>query len=138
MNVDKEIMNQVKLYAQEFVEREYPEEAPYFDIAWETYRKALQDESNTGPRRMLTVRDLKKPTVRDLKKPTVRLSRSSPIMAPRVIRAFHILFTVTDRVESESRKRSKQEMLQFFSQEKFSFEFSMKIVDFFTERRDSQ
>ena len=130
MNVDKEIMNQVKLYAQEFVEREYPEEAPYFDIAWETYRKALQDESNTGPRRMLTVRDLKKPTV--------RLSRSSPIMAPRVIRAFHILFTVTDRVESESRKRSKQEMLQFFSQEKFSFEFSMKIVDFFTERRDSQ
>ncbi len=137
MNVDKEIMNQVKRCAQDFVEREYPEEAPYFDIAWETYRKALQDEL-TGPRRILTVRDLKKPTVRDLKKPTVNLSRSSTIMAPRVIRAFHILFTVTDRVKSGSHNYSKQEMLQLLSQEKFSFDFSAKIVDFFTERRDSQ
>jgi hypothetical protein len=54
-------------------------------------------------------------------------------MAPLVISAFHILFTMP--VESERYEPRKQELLQQLSQ-KFSLEFSMEIVDFFMEKED--
>ncbi len=138
MKVDRDIMNQVKRCAKEFVEKEYPEEALYFDIAWTTYSKALQGNPSTSSGRILTIKDLRKPTVRDLRKPTVRLGGSSTIMAPRVIRAFHILFTTNQRMESEPNENHKQEMLQLLSQEKFSTEFSTKVVNFFMENGNSQ
>jgi len=136
MNTDKVIMDQVKCCAKEFVEREYPDEAPYFDIAWEIFREALQSKKNIGPSRGLTVSDLKRPTIRDLKRPTVILGENGTIMAPRVIRAFHILFTMNGRMKPENSESLKQEMLQLLSQKKFSPELSIKIVDFFMENRD--
>lgn len=138
MNTDKVIMDQVKGYAKEFVEREYPDEAPYFDIAWEIFKEALQGTKNIGPGRGLTVKDLRRPTVRNSKRPTVKLGENGTIMAPRVIRAFHILLTMTQRVGPENSESLKQEMLQILSQKKFSSELSVKIVDFFIENRVDQ
>ena len=137
MKVDREVMNQVRRCSKEFIEKEYPEEALYFDIAWTTYSKALQGNPSAYSGRILTINDLRKPTVRDLRKPTVRLGGSSTIMAPRVIRAFHILF-LNQRMESEPDENHKQEMLQLLSQEKFSSEFSTKVVNFFVENGNSK
>lgn len=134
MNTDNDIINQVRLCAKKFVEKEYPSEAPYFDIAWETYMKAFQSNTNTGSDRMLRIKDLRKPTVRDSEEPATEAERSSTIMAPKAIRAFHILLSRAEKMESGSSEKSKQEMLLLLSQKKFPSEFSMKIVDFLMEQ----
>jgi len=136
MNTEKDFMNQVRHCAKEFIEREYPDEAPYFDIAWETFKKAIQSK-NIGRDRGLTIGDLKKPSVRDSNE-SFGLGRRSTITAPRVIRAFHILFAMMQRKESKTSENLKQEMLHLLSQENFSSEFSMKIVDFFMEKKSDQ
>lgn len=136
MNTEKVIMDQIRCCAKEFVEREYPDEAPYFDIAWEIFKEALNDTKKSGPNRGLTIADLKRPTVRDMKRAPINLGENGTIMAPRVIRAFHILFTMKWRMRPENGESLKQEILQLLSQKKFSPELSMKIVDFFMENRD--
>lgn len=143
MNIDDDIMDQVKRCAKEFVEKNCPDEAPYFPIAWEAYERAFQGDNSSMYRRPTVrdsrrsaVRNLKGPTVRDLSKSTVRLEEDTIIMGPRVIRAFHILFTMmAERTESENSENLKQEMLQQLSQGKFSPEFSKEVVDFFVENR---
>lgn len=136
MNIQTDIMDQVKDFAEEFMEKEYPDEAPYFHIAWDNFEKALQN-SKIEPGEEPLVWDLKGPLVRDLEEP-VRLEGDDTIMAPMVISAFHLLFTMVRGIESEPSESLKQEMLQFLSQKKFSLEFSMEIVDFFMEKRDGQ
>lgn len=129
-NMDENIMDQVKRYAEEFVEREYPDEAPYFDIAWDNFTEALQDNRND-------IWGLKGPTVRDAKAPP--RVKHDIIMVPRVIRAFHLLIAMmTQRMESEDNESLKQEMVQFLTERKFSLEFSTEIVNFFMEKRDGQ
>ena len=142
MNIDDDIMDRVKRCAKEFVEKKWPDEAPYFPIAWEAYERALQGDSSmhrpsaVRDSRKSVVRNLKGPTVRDSHRFTVRLDDDTIIMGPRVIRAFHILFTMmAERTESENSETLKQEMLQQLSQGKFSLEFSREIVDFFVENR---
>lgn len=129
MNADKDIMDQIKRYAEKFMEKEYPDEAPYFPIAWDTFKRVLQDKNDDL--------ELIKPTVRDLEESVV-LEQDDTIMAPTVIRAFHILLTITQRMESDNPETLKQEMLQVLSQNGFPLEFSMEIVDFFMENREDQ
>ena len=136
MNIQTDIMDQVKHFAEEFMEKEYPDEAPYFHIAWDNFEKALQN-SKIEPGEEPLVWDLKGPLVRDLEGP-VRLEGDDTIMAPLVIRAFHLLFTMIQGIELEPSENLKQKMLQLLSQKKFSLEFSMEIVDFFVEKRDGQ
>lgn len=149
MDTDNGIMDQVKHYAKEFVERQYPDEAPYFSIAWEAYVKAHQSSRNidhrsgssrhTADSRRSALRNLKGPTVRGSRRSALNLDGDNIIMGPRVIRAFHILITMMEqRTESENSENLKQEMLQLLLQEKFSHEFSMKIVDFYMENRGNQ
>lgn len=129
MNADTDIMDQIKHYAEKFMEKEYPDEAPYFPIAWDTFMRVLQDKNDDL--------ELVKPTVRDSEESVV-LEQDDTIMAPTVIRAFHILFTITQKMESDNPETLKQEMLQVLSQNKFPLEFSMEIVDFFMENREDQ
>ncbi len=133
MNMNKDILDRVKRYAEEFVEKEYPDEAPYFDIAWETFEEAIQGSKISL--KGLTVKDLRGPTVRNLQR--LNLEGDSTIMAPRVIRAFHILFTAEQRMGPDGSENLKQEMVQILSQ-KFSLELSLKIVDFFMENKGDQ
>lgn len=135
MNTNTDILEQIRHYAEEFVEREFPDEAPYFDIAWETFTETLQSTGCIGLKG-LTIKDLRGPTVRDLKRCT-GLEKDSTIMAPRVIRAFHILCNTWQRMELDDSENCKQEMVQILSQ-KFSLDFSLKIVDFFMENSDDQ
>jgi hypothetical protein len=137
MYIDNDIIGQVRHCAQEFVKRQYPDEVPYFDIAWETFTRTLQSKKRVAQGRRPTIKDLRGPTIRDVKKSTVRLGRNGTIMAPRVIRAFHILFTMTAQpMEPENGESLRQEMLQLLSQKQFSLEFSTGIVDFFMENRE--
>lgn len=128
--VDENTMDQVKHYAEVFMKREYPDEAPFFDIAWNNFIEALRDNKND-------VWMLKGPTVRDARGPA--RPRDDIIMAPMVIRAFHLLFAMmAQRMEPEDKEILKQEMVQFLLKHKFSLEFSTEIVNFFMENRDSQ
>jgi hypothetical protein len=137
MYANNDIMDQIRQYAQEFVKRQYPDEVPYFDIAWKTFMRTLQSKPRATHGRRPTIKDLRGPTIRDSKKSTVRFGRNGTIMAPRVIRAFHILFTMTAQpLEPENSESCRQEMLQLLSQETFSPEFSTEIVDFFVENRE--
>lgn len=115
-------MDQIKEYAEEFMERKYPDEAPYFEIAWDSFTEVLHDSADAV--------GLKGPALRGIE----RVVEGDIVMAPMVIRAFHLLFTVVP-MESESCETLKQEMLHVLSQ-KFSLEFSMEIVDFFMEKED--
>ena len=135
MNTNTDILAWVRHLAEEFVEREFPDEAPYFGIAWETFAEALQNTNCSGLKG-LDIKDLREPTVRDLKRRTA-LERNSTIKAPQVIRAFHILCTTWQRIELDDSENRKQEMVQMLSQ-KFSLDFSLKIVDFFMENSDDQ
>ncbi len=121
MNKTMDVMEKTKTHAEKFMQREYPDEAPYFYIAWEIFEEVIQDDKNE---------DL------DLKGPIVRLEGDDTIMAPSVIRAFYILFTELGQRRSENSENLKKEMLQFLSQNKFSSELSMKIVDFIIENKD--
>lgn len=142
----EDVMDQVKYYSREFVGKHYPDEAPYFGIAWEAYEKTLQTSINGGVGGGLA-RNARRPTIKDLRGPTVRGSRESvlrleedgTLMALKTIRAFHILFaTTTQTMESKSSASSRQEMLQLLLQNRFSPEFSEEIVNFFMEQRGEQ
>lgn len=132
MKTDTDILDQVKQYAEEFMQRKYPDEAPYFHTAWDKFKRVLLDK-NSG----LTVTDarweLEGPSVRD-SEGSSRLEDSA-IMAPRVLHAFHILFARSGNMDSGN-ENLKQEMLQLLHENKFSLEFSMEIVTFFLEKRN--
>lgn len=146
MITTKDVMDQVKYYSREFVGKHYPDEAPYFGIAWEAYEKTLQTSMNGGlggglahNARRPTIKDLRGPTVRGSRESVPRLEEDGTLMALKTIRAFHILFAMaTQTVESKSSVSSRQEMLQLLLQRKFSLEFSEEIVNFFVEQRDEQ
>jgi hypothetical protein len=50
-------LDNVHTYAKRFMEKEYPDEAPYFDIAWEIFEEIVQGNRNV-------TQDLKEPIVR--------------------------------------------------------------------------
>ncbi|MGD2248962.1 MAG: hypothetical protein PVF58_11200 [Candidatus Methanofastidiosia archaeon] len=135
MYTDDDIMDQVKHCAQEFVKRRYPDEVPYFDIAWKTFTKALNKSNRMTQGKRPTITDLRGPTLRNSKRPTILGDET--IMAPRVIHAFHLLFTMAPTRKPENNESLKQEMLQFLSQKEFSLEFSMEIITFFIENQDN-
>lgn len=127
---NKNIIDHVKSYAEEFMKREYPDEAPYFDIAWDNFTEVLDNKKNDGL-------GFKGPTIRDVEPP--QQMENDSIMAPKVIHAFYILFSVmAKRMETEVDETFKQEMVQVLSQSKFSLEFSWEIVDFFAEHKESE
>ena len=127
---NKNIIEHVKSYAEEFMKREYPDEAPYFDIAWGNFTEVLNNKNDDGL-------GFKGPTIRDVEPP--QQMENDSIMAPKVIHAFYILFTmVAKRIDTEVNEALKQEMVQVLSQNKFSLEFSWEIVDFFIERKESE
>ena len=134
MYADTDILDQVKQYAEEFMQRKYPDEAPYFHTAWDRFERVLLDRRDNG----LTVTDarweLEGPSVRDSERFPSHLEDSS-IMAPRVLHAFHIILTRSECMESEN-ENLKTEMLQLLSENRFSLEFSMEIVTFFLEKRN--
>jgi hypothetical protein len=135
MKIDADILDQVERYAEEFMQRKYPDEAPYFSTAWDRFKRVLHDTESSG----LTVTDarweLEGPSVRDSEGLPSSL-KDSAIMAPTVIRAFHILFTRSHCTELEH-EDLKREMLQLLSENKFSLELSTEIVTFFMENRDA-
>ena len=117
------MMDKVKEYAEEFMEKEYSDEAPYFHIAWEIFEEVLQDTEGHTP---------------DLKGPIVRFEGDDTIMAPVVIRAFYTIFSkfgeeIDSTEDTETLKSSIREIL---SKNKFSHEFSVKIVDFIFQKSD--
>ncbi|MBU7017339.1 MAG: hypothetical protein HXS44_07500 [Theionarchaea archaeon] len=134
MKTDTDILDQVKQYAEEFMQRKYPDEAPYFHTAWNRFRRVLLEKEDNG----LTITDarweLEGPSVRGLEGFPSSLGDST-IVAPRVLHAFHILFTRSERMEREN-EDVKREMVQLLSENKFSLEFSMEIVTFFLEKRN--
>jgi len=52
MNMDK-----VKEHSEKFMEKEYTDEAPYFDIAWEIFEEIIKGDKGEGL-------DLKGPVMR--------------------------------------------------------------------------
>ncbi len=121
---NEDTLDQVKRYSEEFIEGEYPDEAPYFPIAWDNFKEILQDSGDDLV--------LKGPIVRDLR----RAGGGDTVMAPMVIRAFYILLTMVKGMESEDIRTCKQEMLNLLSQNKFPLDFSMGIVDFLVKKGD--
>jgi hypothetical protein len=66
----------------------------------------------------------------------LRFEGEDTIMAPEVIRASYILFSeLGDKMESSDDTTLRRLMMEALSQNKFSHEFSMKIVDFILEHR---
>jgi hypothetical protein len=137
MKAEREIMNHVRWYALEFLKRQYPDEVPYFDIAWKSFTEAMQSGSQggAGGTKGLTVEDLKRPTVRDGRKLYATTEGDNIIMAPRIIQAFHILFTENERIKSGKNETLKQEILNLLTENRFSFGFSVEITNFFLAKR---
>ncbi|MBU7024399.1 MAG: hypothetical protein HXS40_09565 [Theionarchaea archaeon] len=137
MKAERKIMNHVRWYALEFLKRQYPDEVPYFDIAWKSFAEAIQSGSQggAGGNKGLTVEDLKRPIVRDGRKLYAMREGDSTIMAPRIIQAFHILFTENERIKSGNNETLKQEILNLLTENRFSFDFSVEITNFFLARR---
>lgn len=116
MNIDMKVLY---TYAKKFMQMKFPDEAPYFDIAWEVFEEFAKRGKD---------KDL------DLKGPIVRLEGDDTIMAPIVIRAFYTLFsTFGKKIESLSDEDFKSSAMETLSENKVSSELSMKIVDFFLE-----
>lgn len=115
MNMDK-----VKEYSKKFMEKEYPDEAPYHHIAWEIFQEVMKKGENANL---------------DLEPPAVRDEGGDTIMAPMVIQAFHtIFFELGEEIESSKDSASlKSLMMEVLSKCKFSPEFSKKIIDFILE-----
>ncbi|MGC1120366.1 MAG: hypothetical protein WBA22_04655 [Candidatus Methanofastidiosia archaeon] len=99
------------------MKKKYPEEALYFDIAWEIFEEFVEKTES---------RDL------DLKGPIVRFGGEDTIMAPSVIHAFYVLYTeMGEAMESPDEDFSIQrEMMELLASHKFSPQFSMEIVEF--------
>ncbi len=120
MDSDTEVyryIDSIYTYSQKFMEKEYPDEAPYFDIAWEIFEEILRggkDSSNTL----------------DLKGPMVRLEGGDTIMAPLVIKAFYTLFRELGEEIESGKPGILASAKQILSEHKFPSEFSEKALDF--------
>ncbi len=114
MNIDMEVLY---IYSKKFMEKEYSDEASYFDIAWEIFEEIMKDT-------------VKKPL--DLKEPTVRLEGDDTVMAPVVIRAFYVLFSELGGKILSRDAILKPSIMEVLHRSKFSPELSIKIVDFLT------
>ncbi|MBU7014720.1 MAG: hypothetical protein HXS52_00950 [Theionarchaea archaeon] len=138
MNTKEDIVDKVRQYAEEFIEREYPEEVPYLHIIWETFMEAIGERKNVAHAARNAVWDFEGPSVRDAGKPSTHQGNRG-VMAPKVVRAFYVLFTgMTRMVDSESNKGLEEKMLKLLSENEFPLEFSMEIVDFLMDKRDFQ
>lgn len=137
MNTEPCIMDHVKQYACEFMKRYYPDEAQTFDIAWETFTQALQSGAVARGKRP-AARDLRGPTVRGLQGPPARVGKHDVIVAPGVIHAFYLLFTMVNQKEHRGTQNLRQEMLDLLVQREVSTELSMEIIDFFMENMNQK
>ncbi|MBU6998887.1 MAG: hypothetical protein HXS41_11120 [Theionarchaea archaeon] len=136
MNIEEEIVDKVRQYAEEFIEREYPEEVPYLHLIWETFAEVLKERKNGNLEPKNVWWDLEGPSVRDAGGSSPRSGPRS-VMAPKVVRAFYILLTgIAHTVNSESTENLQEGMLKLLSQNEFPLDFSMDIVDFFMDKRD--
>ena len=118
-------LDKVRLYSGEFMKTEYPDEASYFHIAWEIFEGVLQDEAE----RTLS---LKGPIVRSV----ARFEEDETVMAPQVIRAFSILFSeLGDEINTADAVQLRSLMMDLLFENRFSSEFSMKVVDFVLKKR---
>ncbi|MBU6998183.1 MAG: hypothetical protein HXS41_12885 [Theionarchaea archaeon] len=104
--------------SKEYMKKKYPEEALYFDIAWEIFEEFV--EKTESP-------DL------DLKGPIVRFGGKDSIMAPSVIHAFYIIFLeMGETIDSPDDDGSLgREMKRILASHKFAPQFATEIVDFF-------
>lgn len=137
MNTKEDIVDKVRQYAEEFIEREYPEEVPYLHSIWEAFAEVLRGRKNADPVAKNIWWDLEGPSVRDAGGSS-RLETKG-VMAPKVVRAFYVLFTgMTHMADTESNKDLQEGMLKLLSKNEFPLEFSMEIIDFFMDRRDFQ
>jgi hypothetical protein len=136
MNTREDIVDKVRQYSEEFIEREYPEEVPYLHSIWETFAEVLRERKNADHVAKNVWWDLEGPSIRDTGSSHLE---TKGLMAPKVVRAFYILFTgMTHRIDTESSKDLQEGMLKLLSKNEFPLEFSMEIVDFFMDRRDFQ
>lgn len=107
-------------YAKKFMQNEFPDEAPYFDIAWDVFKDILKKGKD---------KDL------DLNGPIVRFEGDDTIMAPKVIQAFYMLFDLEEKTESFNKEEFISLAMKDLSKYKFSPEIQVKIVDSFLETR---
>lgn len=113
-------MDRIYVVAKRFMEKMYPDEAPYFDIAWDIYKQTLKDGIDDS---------------RDFKGPVVRFEGEDTIMAPSVIGSISILYKKFEK-EIESGKEHetiKKKMEQLLKGKDFSDDFTEEIVDFVLE-----
>ena len=115
MNIDA-----IHTYAEEFMQKEFPDEAPYFEIAWEVFKDILKNGKDRDP---------------DLSGPIVRFEGDDTIMAPKVIQAFYMLFALEDEIEPFNKEEFTSLAMKNLTENKVSPELSEKIVDFFLETR---
>jgi hypothetical protein len=119
-------LDKVRMYSGEFMKTEYPDEASHFHIAWEIFEGVLQDDAE----RTL---NLKGPIVRSVQ----RFEEDETVMAPQVIRAFSILFSeLGDEIHLADAVRLRSLMMDLLFENRFSSEFSMKVVDFVLKKRN--
>jgi hypothetical protein len=113
-------MDRIYVAAKRIMEKMYPDEAPYFDIAWDIYKQTIKDGIDDS---------------RDFKGPVVRFEGDDTIMAPSVIGAVSILYNKFEKeVESGSEIPDlKNCMVALLTEKKFSAELSTKIVDLILE-----
>ncbi len=116
-------MEKVKECSKRFMEKEYADEASYFDIAWEVYQEVREKEENAN---------------QSFEPPVVRLEGDDTIMAPMVIKAFHFLYSkLGEEIESsENTANLRSSMMKILSENNFSREFSTKVIDFLLENAD--
>ncbi|MGD2250990.1 MAG: hypothetical protein PVF58_21545 [Candidatus Methanofastidiosia archaeon] len=116
-------MDRIRAVAKRFMEKKYPDEAPYFDIAWDIYKQTIKDGIDDS---------------RDFKGPVVRFEGDDTIMAPAVIGAVSILYNKFEKeIESGSEIPDlKNRMMTLLRGKKFSEEFSKTILDFILENQN--
>jgi hypothetical protein len=114
----------IKTISYRFMKEEYPHEAPYFPIAWDIF----SEFETTGSQ-----------SIMNFKGPRVRLNGESSVMAPRILRAYYILFFTYEEdiytVNDDETTRSS--MVHLLSEKEFTNQFSEKIIDFLFKERAS-
>lgn len=116
----EKLIKKVRTHSEKFMEKEYPDEAPFFHIAWEIFEEVLQDTGKDAP---------------DLKGPVVRFEGDDTIMAPVVIRAFYTIFLEFEEEIESSSGNVRVLIEELLSKNKFAPEFSARITDFLLEKR---
>lgn len=117
-------LEDVKQISLRFMEEHYPHEAPYFHIAWDIFEELDSTESDS---------------IMNFKGPRVRLNGNGTVMAPRIIRAYYILFKTygEDIYTLENTHTTRSAMSRILTEKEFTLHFSERIIEFFFIERPS-